>query len=90
MSLPVLPRAVAAITEVIPVIALGAAACVAIVALSLLMTGTFVFEGAASPGEQEHVSPYFGGVIGAAVTTALVAGWRLLDGTRARTRVRHR
>jgi hypothetical protein len=62
-----------------PTLILGAIACLVLVALSLSLTGAFVFESAAAPGEPEHVSPYFGGVVGAMLTSALFAAWQMLE-----------
>jgi hypothetical protein len=69
-----------------PTLALGAVACLLLVALSLLLTGEFVFESAPAPGEPEHVSPYFGGVVGALLTTGLFASWQALAALRADAR----
>ena len=66
-----------AFRTIAPTLLLGAAVCVGLVLLSELVTGSFVFEGATTPGEQEHVSPYFGGVVGAITTTGLIVCWQL-------------
>ena len=63
---------------------LGAAACLLLVGLSLLLTGTFVFESAPSRGEPEHVSPYFGAVVGALLATGLIGAWQAFEAIRAR------
>ena len=60
-------------------LALGAAACLLLVVLSLLLTGSFVFESSPSRGEPEHVSPYFGAVVGALLTTGLIGAWQAFD-----------
>lgn len=64
-------------------LAIGAGACVLLVGLSLLLTGSFVFEGAPARGEPEHVSPYFGAVVGALLATALIAAWQAFELIRA-------
>ena len=65
------------VNTVAPSIFIGAAVCIVLVLLSLLLTGTFVFEGADSSGEAEHVSPYFGGVVATVITTGMIAAWQL-------------
>ena len=72
------------VNSVAPSIFLGVAACILLVLLSVLLTGTFVFEGADSPGEAEHVSPYFGGVVGAVITTGMIVAWQLAGRLRDR------
>ncbi len=71
------------IGSVAPTIALGAAACVLLVVLSMVLTGHFVFESVSSRGQPEHVSPYFGGVVGALLTTGLITSWQLVARIRA-------
>ena len=65
------------VKTVAPSIFLGATACILLVLLSVLLTGSFVFEGADSPGEAEHVSPYFGGVVSVVITTGMIVAWQL-------------
>lgn len=65
-------------------LALGGATCLLLVGLSLLSTGTFVFESASVSGEPEHVSPYFGAVVGALLATGLISAWQAFELIRAR------
>ena len=64
---------VAVAQAVVPVVAAGVFAVAALIALSFVVTGNFVFESAAVAGGPEHVSPYFGGVVGAMLTAGLIA-----------------
>ena len=72
-------RKIAIARAVVPVAAAGAIVALAVIALSVALTGDFVFESAAVAGAPEHVSPYFGGVIGAMLTTGLVALMRAVE-----------